>query len=171
MMFPRSGFPGKDIFVDATIDWHEENESCEAKSMKDYTLKIIWRTFDQNLSARDDGLSGIFPPTIGCLFEDLDESLAGDAPLEFGSIHIESLERMLRDFKNAFTLDRYYHMYGLVKYYLDILEHPIVELKEYFNNPESSPLSHKRAGIHLQFIKEHLELLAQVAREIDQISR
>jgi hypothetical protein len=139
--------------------------------MKDIKKRIFPQAIDPNVLARSDELSAVFPPTIGCLIEDLEVVLAGDAPLEFGSIYVDKLERILWDFKNAFTLDRFFPMYGLVKYYLDILEYPIVELRGYFNNPGGSTLTPNRAAVFVYFIKEHLEIIMQVARDIDQISR
>jgi hypothetical protein len=156
--------------MDTMIRRHEVHDVDGTDTMSDIKKKIFSQPVDPNILARSGDLSGIFPPTIGCLLEDLEEILAGDAPLEFGSIYIEKLERILRDFKTAFTLERFYPMYGLVKYYLDIIEHPIVELKEYFNNPEGYAMTPKRAAVFVYFIKEHVEILTQVAREIDQIS-
>lgn len=157
--------------MDTMVGHYEEDEACEAKTMKDYAKYSPSRTYDPTLSARDDGLTGFFPPTIGCLFEDLDAILSGDAPLEFGTIYIERLERILRDFKNAFTLEQYFPMYGLVKYYLDILEYPMGEMKVFFNTPAGTPPDTNRASIYFHFIRDHLDLLMEIAREIDQISR
>lgn len=161
---------GRESFVDASIGRHEMTGIGGDGAMKEIAKKYC-RQIDSNLLVRSGGLSGIFPPTIGCLFEDIDEVLRGEAPLEFGVIYLEKLEGIIKEFKGAFTQERYFPMHVLVKYYLDLLEYPTAELKEYFNNPEISPLTPKKAGVFVYFIREHTDLLMQVAREIDQISQ
>jgi len=137
-------------------------------SMLSNILKTL-REEDMNHKKKHakEKLQNIFPPTLSYFIEKIIEAIHGGKPAAFGAIHTKMIGDYLDKFKGALTARGIYEAYDTVKYEIELLEYPTGELRLYFENINKSHINQKDAYIFAIFIKKRLEVLKDIAAEID----
>ena len=100
-------------------------------------------------------------------FEKIYESIHGNKPTEFGSIHVKLIAETVETFKNQLEKRGILKAYDSITYLLDLLEYPIRQLSLYFAESKSSDLNDRSAYIFAFFIEKHIDELKKIAEEID----
>lgn len=118
---------------------------------------------------RDKKLVDIFSNSIGYYCEKIAETLSGGLPPEFGASLVKSMIDSIHTFKSELesrgVLEAYEDSVG---YYSELLEYPLNELHDYLINPPESKMNEKDAEIFLSFIRKNMDIMIQMAGEIDE---
>ncbi|MCW5959802.1 MAG: hypothetical protein KIS76_06530 [Pyrinomonadaceae bacterium] len=107
--------------------------------------------------------------STGYYCEKIAEALGGGLPPEFGASLLKSMIDNIEEFKselrNRGVLEAYEDSVG---YYSNLLEYPLNELHNYFTNSSETKLNEKDAEIFLSFIRKNMDVMAQIANELDE---
>jgi hypothetical protein len=112
-------------------------------------------------------LGDVFPQTLTYNFEKIAESVHGNKPPEFGTIHVRSVAEVVERYKAALGERGLLGAYDSITYDLELIEYPLAELGKYFANPQESKLNAQDANIFLYFVRKHFDSLIKTAGDID----
>lgn len=139
---------------------HHSMLSAVSKYMREEDMKHK-KTFAK------EKLEYMFPRTISYYVEKVIEAIHGGKPSSIGSVHAKMIADCIEKFKVALSLRDIYEAYDSVKYEIELLEYPLVELRSYFEDPMRTHINEKDAYIFADFLKRRIEKLRDMAIEID----
>lgn len=116
---------------------------------------------------REERLASIFPSTLRYYYEKIAETIHGGAPGELGAGFVDLVVDVIEKFTNALDERDIVHVDNMA-YDLELVQYPLAELRRYFDNPDESKLNEKDAYIFLVFIRNQIDSLIELAREIDE---
>ena len=101
-------------------------------------------------------------------FEKISESINSDYPDVLGLAGIEILLKRIHSFKEELEKRGVLEAYSdSVGYYSNLLEYSLNKLKEFLENSGKSNLNETDASIYLFFVSKNMEILVEIAKEID----
>ncbi|RLE31421.1 MAG: hypothetical protein DRJ61_11375 [Acidobacteria bacterium] len=112
-------------------------------------------------------LRDIFHHTLGYNLSRLSEASVGNVRPAHEQTDFSKVEKTLTDFKAALDERGLAGAYTGVECTLELLEYPMVEIKRYFEDPQSSRLNGKDLYIFVAYISTKFDELQDMAEEID----
>jgi len=140
------------------------------KALADVVAKLKEDEMEHRRKHKDERLQDIFPSTMGYYFEKISGACYGSEPSDLGAGvgGLVSVLDCLEKFKTALQTRGILKAYDSVTYHLDLIEYPLTELKRYFENSPDSTLNGKSAYIFAFFAHKQLDMLQQMAKDIDE---
>ena len=115
---------------------------------------------------KDEKLKDIFPPVISYYFQKISEAIYGARDL--GLMHLKLVNGCIERFRDALEKRGILEAYYSVTYNINLINYPIHELMNFFEDPEKSKLNENDAYIFKFFVEQNIETLIQIAKEIDE---
>lgn len=147
----------------------ESQRSILLNTLTSVIEKLKEEEMEHREKHQDKKLVDIFSNSIGYYCEKVAETLSGGLPPEFGASLVKSMIDSIQAFKSELesrgVLEAYEDSVG---YYSEILEYPLNELHNYLIDPPESKLNGKDAEIFLSFIRKNMDIMIQMAGEIDE---
>lgn len=105
-------------------------------------------------------------------YKDLEEISRplGDEPgynFQYGKSALETLQNRLENFKSELSKRDLLGNIDSIDHILSMIDHPLMEVREFYHDNESSRLNKKDIKIFLEFIRFSLQELYDIASEID----
>jgi hypothetical protein len=172
----RSGFtlmttyPDKDpVFTHVNVPQliHDQRETLR-KALIEAIERLKSEEMEHRKKHRDEKLVDAFPQTLTYYFEKISEAIHGGNFPQFGALHVDLVSEAIERFKTMLTTRGFLNAYDPISYHLELVEYPLAELKKYFDAQHDSKLNAKDAYIFLSFIRKQVDLLKQIAIEIDE---
>ena len=139
-----------------------------ARVLSDVLDRLKAEEMEHRQQFRGERLQDAFPPTLGYYFEKISGATHGSEPAALAASVVGIVLDCLEQFKRALQRRDILTAYDSVNYYLDLIEYPLNELKEFFEKSEDSNLNDRSAYIFAFFVSRHMETLQQIAKEIDE---
>ena len=137
-------------------------------------LEEVWealkvREREHREKFKGEKLIGIFPPTLGYMFEKLSLAAHGSDPHEapLGAWGIQSIRKAICDFKAALEKRGILNESSHLSHCFEELDQPTRELELYLTG-EHSRLDPDNAPIYVYFVRGKVDDLQEIAKEIDQ---
>jgi hypothetical protein len=160
---------GRTQFLDVSVpDLINKQRATLTKALADVVSKLEADEMEHRHKFKDERLQDIFPSTMGYYFEKISGACYGSELVALGAGVVGLVLDCLEKFKAALQVRGTLKAYDSVTYYLDLIEYPLTELKKYFENSPDSILDGKSAYIFAFFAHKHIEMLQQIAKEIDE---
>jgi hypothetical protein len=117
---------------------------------------------------QNEKLEDVFPETLSYSFGKIFGALAGSEYFSMGGPFLASVADVLVRLRRLLEKRGDWGLHDGIAYHFDLLEYPVAELTAFFADRATSELNEKDAYIFCAFIREELEHLRQIAREIDE---
>jgi hypothetical protein len=131
-------------------DLIDKQRESLTKVLTDVISKLEAEEMAHKIKFKDERLQDIFPPTIDYYFEKISGKCIGNDPL--GAPMLESIFQIIEKFKTSMQSRGILKPNDNVSYYLELIEYPLTELKNFFDNPNDSSLNSKSAYIFSFFV-------------------
>ena len=135
--------------------------------LKEIINKLEVENMAHKKEFQNEKLTEIFPHTLSYFCEKISETINGRMPTSFGAGMVDIIKTHLSNFKDALDRRGLFDSLDVIRYHYLQLDYPLAELKTYFSTPDNSKLNEKDAYIFLSFVKQHLNELRDIAKEID----
>jgi hypothetical protein len=116
---------------------------------------------------QNEKLADVFPHTLDYYCSKMCESIWGHMPKVFGAGMVDIVINYVTEFKEALNRRGLLKALDSTTYLFDQLSYPLTKLKTYFSDVANPEFNDKDALIFVFFIREHINELRDIAKEID----
>jgi hypothetical protein len=147
----------------------EDQRAILHKALSEVVEKLKEEEMKHREEFRDIKLAGLFSKSLGNDCDKIAEAIAGDLPADVGAGLIGSMLDGIRALKEELERRGILEAYGdAVAEYSRHLEHPLNELRGFFESPAESRPSTGVASALLPRVRKYMGEFAQMAEEIDE---
>lgn len=132
--------------------------------------KIVTELEKQEMEHREiykaKKLIDIFPQTIGYHFSKIYEATDNKNKFSLGILSLKIIFQCIDEFKNELSRRNEWEGYEAIHHLYELIDYPLKRLESYFNCDDF--MNEKDAYIFASFLSNRLNLLQEIARELDE---
>lgn len=138
--------------------------------IREMLSKIVTELEKQEMEHREmykaKKLIDIFPQTIGYHFGKIYEATDNKNIFSLGILSLKIIFQCIDEFKNELSRRNEWEGYEAIHYLYELIDYPLNRLEAYFNCDDS--MNEKDAYIFASFLSNQLNLLQEIARDLDE---